>query len=90
MQEHYGQNNDYMHDLVTVEPVVKGAGAEALRYAPHIDQATHQRQRIHDDVEMERLWVSCAKPEPAQEKEESPEQGLEGERSQTSSTTLSS
>lgn len=90
VQEHYGQNNDYMHDLVTVEPVVKGAGAEALRYAPHIDQATHQRQRIHDDVEMERLWVSCAKPEPAQEKEESPEQGLEGERSQTSSTTLSS
>lgn len=78
-----------MHDLVTVEPVVKGARAEALRYPQHVDQATHQCQHIHDDIEMERLWVSCAEFEPAQEKQESPEQGLEGEGLQTSSTALS-
>lgn len=79
-----------MHDLMTVKPIVKCAGAEALRNAPHVDQAACQCQHVHDDIEMERIRVTCAELEPAQEKEESPERGLESERLQTASTALSS
>lgn len=90
VQEHYGQNDGYVHDLVTVKPVVEGARAEALRDTPHVDQATGQSQNVHDDVKMKRFGVSCAELEPAQGEEESPEQGLEGERSQAASAALSS
>lgn len=49
VQVENGDNHQYMHDLVTVAPVIKEARAEALRDARDVDDPAQHGQRIHHE-----------------------------------------